>query len=63
MDVALLSVAFSQAKVKQDVSIALMIKTMDQIKTEGAALTKLMESTQVEQLAQPYLGSNIDLKL
>ena len=62
MDVALMSMAFSQARVKQDVSIALMKKTMDQ-ETEGAALQKLMESTQVEQIAQPHLGSHIDVKL
>ncbi len=58
-----MSMAFSQARVKQDVSIALMKKTMDQVETEGAALQKLMESTQVEQIAQPHLGSHIDVKL
>ncbi|WP_240374171.1 YjfB family protein [Bacillus piscicola] len=63
MDVALLSMAMSQGQVRQDSSLALMKKTMDQAEGQGEALTKLMATTNVQQAAQPHLGANIDLKL
>ncbi|GAE31625.1 YjfB family protein [Halalkalibacter hemicellulosilyticus] len=66
MDIALLSMGMSQNQVKQDVSLALMKKSLGTAEQQGEALQKLMSSGDVanlQQAAQPHLGGTIDLKL
>lgn len=66
MDVALLSMGMSQGQVRQEASVSLMKKSMNQAEKQGAALEKLMASADVqkmEQAAQPHLGGKIDVKL
>ncbi|MCK0473030.1 YjfB family protein [Halalkalibacter sp. APA_J-10(15)] len=66
MDIALLSMGMSQNQVNQNVSLALMKKSLGTAEQQGEALQKLMSSGDVaklQQAAQPHLGGTIDLKL
>lgn len=53
--IANLSVAMSQNRLASDVSTAMLDKTMDTWKEQGAEMVKKMESS-----VQPYLGQNIN---
>ncbi|UOQ85190.1 YjfB family protein [Gracilibacillus salinarum] len=57
MDVAAMSIAMNQANVKQQASISLMGKAMDQAETQSNSMIKMLESSM-----QPHLGKNIDIK-
>jgi len=66
MDIALVSMALSQAKLQQQAGIAVMRKVMDSAEQNGAAMVKLLESSGVNgsELAEaPYLGANIDIRV
>lgn len=65
MDIAALSMAMSQTEVKQQASVSMLKKAMDQTGEQSAALDKLMASTDVQQMqqaAQPHLGGSVDVK-
>lgn len=53
--IANLSVAMSQNRLASDVSTAMLDKTMDTWKEQGAEMVKMMEAS-----VQPYLGQNIN---
>ena len=53
--IANLSVVMSQNRLASDVSTAMLDKTMDTWKEQGAEMVKMMESS-----VQPYLGQNIN---
>ncbi|WP_077065054.1 YjfB family protein [Gracilibacillus massiliensis] len=57
MDVAAMSVIMNQAQVKQQASVSLMDKALDQAETQSSDMIKMMETSM-----QPHLGGNIDLK-
>ena len=57
MDIAGLSIAMSQANVKQQVSFGLMNKVMDQSEQQGSDLLKMLD-----QSMHPNLGQSIDIK-
>lgn len=57
MDIAGLSIAMSQANVKQQVSFGLMNKVMDQSEQQGSDLLKMLD-----QPMHPNLGQSIDIK-
>ena len=66
MNIAALSMALSQASVRQEASVSLMKKTMDQAETNGNGMIKMLNDSSVkimEQSVQPHIGSSIDLKL
>lgn len=64
MDIAAMSTAMSQLKLQQNVSVALMKQMMNTTEESmGKMLEMLSDPTALEQLAQPHLGANIDLKL
>lgn len=48
--------AAKNVQLQQKVGISVMKMAMDQVETQGAEMTKMMESS-----VQPYLGGNIDL--
>ncbi|MDQ0157100.1 YjfB family protein [Robertmurraya andreesenii] len=65
MDVALLSMAFSQGQVNQQASISILKKAMDSAEGNADFLNKMMSEADVraiQQAAQPHLGASIDLK-
>ncbi|SFM23497.1 Putative motility protein [Gracilibacillus orientalis] len=57
MDVAAMSVVMNQAQVKQQASISVMDKALNNAETQSNNLIKMMESSM-----QPHLGSNVDIK-
>ncbi len=57
MDVAAMSVIMTQAQVKQQASVSLMDKALDQAETQSSDMIKMMETSM-----QPHLGGNVDVK-
>lgn len=66
MNVALFSMANSIGQVKQQASLSIMKKSLEQAEQSTEQLVKLMESADMaalQKLAEPHLGGNIDIKL
>ncbi|WP_208587574.1 YjfB family protein [Gracilibacillus suaedae] len=57
MDIAAMSIAMNQSQVKQQASVSLMDKALDQAESQSSDMVKMLESSM-----QPHLGSNIDIK-
>ncbi len=57
MDIAALSMSLSQMNVRQEASVLVTKKAMDQAETNSANVVKMLE-----QSVQPHIGSSIDLK-
>ncbi|MFC4711683.1 YjfB family protein [Planococcus dechangensis] len=57
MDIAALSMALSQMNVRQEASVSIMKKAMDQSETNSANVVKMLE-----QSVQPHIGGSLDLK-
>jgi hypothetical protein len=65
MDIAALSVSMHQASVQQAAGISVLKMAMETAVNNGDSMNKLLESCTkiMAQSVQPYLGSNIDIKL
>ena len=61
MDIAGVSMALSQAKINNDVGVAVLGKAMDTNETLGDGLVKMLEKADMERSVNPKVGSNIDL--
>ncbi len=57
MDIAALSMSLSQMNVRQEASVLVTKKAMDQAETNSASVMKMLE-----QSAQPHIGGSVDLK-
>ncbi|RLQ91018.1 YjfB family protein [Planomicrobium sp. Y74] len=57
MDIAALSMVLSQANIRQEATMSVMKKTMDQAESSGQDVVKMLE-----QSVQPYIGGTVDLK-
>lgn len=57
MDIAALSMVLSQANVRQEATMSVMKKTMDQAESNGQSLVKMLE-----QSVQPHIGGSVDIK-
>lgn len=55
MDIASLSTAMSTQNILNDVSVAMLSKSLDTVEDMGDGTVKIMESS-----VTPYLGQNID---
>ena len=55
MDIASLSKAMSTQNILNDVSVAMLSKSLDTVEDMGDGMVKIMESS-----VTPYLGQNID---
>ena len=55
MDIASLSTAMSAQNILNDVSVAMLSKSLDTVEDMGDGMVKIMESS-----VTPYLGQNID---
>lgn len=58
MDIAALSTALSTTKVSNDVSVAMLKKSLDTLDTTGENMVKMMELS-----VNPNLGQNIDFSI
>lgn len=63
MDIALLSMVMSQEKVMQQASMSVMKKAMGTAEQQAGNLIATMDTTAIQQAAQPHLGGTIDLKV
>ncbi|MBQ3890709.1 MAG: YjfB family protein [Lachnospiraceae bacterium] len=61
MDIAGVSMALSQAKINNDVGVAVLGKAMDTNESLGDGLVKMLEKADMERSVNPKVGSNIDL--
>lgn len=57
MDIAALSMAMSQMNVRTEANVSVIKKTMDQAKTNGQEVVKMLE-----QSVRPHVGSSIDFR-
>lgn len=57
MDIAALSMSLSQMNVRQEASVLVTKKAMDQAETNSANVVKMLE-----QSVQPHIGGSVDLK-
>lgn len=57
MDIAALSMALSQMNVRQEASVSVMKKSMDQAESNGDSVVKMLE-----QSVQPHIGGSVDIK-
>lgn len=55
MDIASLSTTMSTQNILNDVSVAMLSKSLDTVEDMGDGMVKIMESS-----VTPYLGQNID---
>ena len=55
MDIASLSTAMSTQNILNDVSVAMLSKSLDTVEDMGDGMVKIMDSS-----VTPYLGQNID---
>ena len=55
MDIASLSTAMNTQNILNDVSVAMLSKSLDTVEDMGDGMVKIMESS-----VTPYLGQNID---
>ena len=65
MNIAALSMMKSHANVRQDVSMALMKKTMDSAEQQNSNLIDkmLVDNKALMQAAEPHKGGSIDLSI
>lgn len=59
MDIPALSIAMSQSRLSQAVSVSVMKMAKDQASQDGQSLVKMLDSS----AAQPNLGSRIDIRV
>lgn len=57
MDIAALSMSLSQMNVRQEASVLVTKKAMDQAETNSANVVKMLE-----QSVQPHIGGSVDLR-
>lgn len=60
MDIASLSMSMSQMNVQNTLNVTMVSKAIDQMETSGAALIKMMDSTNVPPV-QGHIGGNLDI--
>ncbi len=61
MGIAGASVNLSQAKIMDEVGVAMLAKSLDMTETLGAGMIDMMERSMMEQSVNPGLGANVDL--
>ncbi len=65
MDIAAMSMAFSQMNLSQEVGTSVMKMAMDNSQVQVADLMRAMDANTkvMEQSVTPHIGGNIDIKL
>ena len=62
MDIPALSMALSQNKILNDVGVAVLSKSLDNMQEAGAAMVQSIDAIP-ETSVNPDIGSNIDIRL
>lgn len=64
MNIAAMSMLVAQGNVRVEANMSIMKQALNVAEEQGVMLTKMLEATtNIEQLAEPHLGTKIDLKL
>ncbi|MFB5660992.1 YjfB family protein [Alteribacillus sp. HJP-4] len=66
MDIAAMSMAMSQGKVKQQASLSVMKKAMDTGEQQSEFMNKMLASSgtqAVQQAAEPHKGASFDISI
>lgn len=63
MDIAKLSTALSTAQLSNQVSVAVLDKTMENNEAAGAGLLKMMDAAAMERSVNPNIGANFDMSV
>lgn len=66
MDIALLSMILSQTQLQQQVNTSLLKQSLDVAEKQSETITQLMVDSSLqnlERVAQPHLGGQIDLRV
>lgn len=62
MDIPALSMALAQNRTLNDIGVAMLSKSLDTMKEEGAALISTIDSA-AELSVNPNVGSNLDIRI
>ncbi|PUB08443.1 YjfB family protein [Paenisporosarcina sp. OV554] len=65
MDIAALSMALSQMNVRQEASISILKKTMNQAESNGQSVVKMLQDSSIkvmEMSVRPHIGSQLDIR-
>ena len=62
MDIPALSMALAQNSIKNDVGVAMLAKSLDNLEAVGATMVSSMESMPAPSL-DPNVGQNIDISI
>ena len=64
MDIAALSTSLSRVRVNQEVDVSVLKMAMDSSEIQSAELLKMLEANTkiMEQMMNPHLGGNIDVR-
>jgi hypothetical protein len=63
MDIASLSMAMSSSKLQYNVGTSILGKSIDMSEAMGDSISKLIDSSSMENTITPYLGSNFDVSV
>ena len=64
MDIAALSMSFSNLKVSQQANVSVLKMAMDTSEVQSAELLKMLETNtqMMEQMMNPHLGGHVDVR-
>ena len=64
MDIAALSTSLSRVRVNQEVDVSVLKMAIDSSEIQSAELLKMLEANTkiMEQMMNPHLGGNIDIR-
>ncbi len=63
MDIGALSLAWSDTKVHNDISVAVLDKSLDVQEQASAAMINMMNKSMMETSVNPNVGSNFDMSV
>lgn len=63
MDIPGLSMRMAQTNLLSDVGTAMLAKTMDQAESVSAAMTEMLDASEMELSVNPGIGANIDISV
>lgn len=63
MDIAQLSTNLAMSRNLSDVGVAMLSKSMDAQKIEGAGIIQMMDAASMERAVNPHIGGNFDMSV
>ena len=63
MDITALATGLAQNASSSQIGVAMLAKTLDVQRMEGAQMVELIDSAQMERSVYPHVGSNFDMSV